>query len=328
MRTIAMLAAGCLCATAMGQAQPERVVIPSGPTWGVGAGRANINLLARRTPLIAPTPAAVLPPSSGPTHPTFPCRPAPRPCTVGWERPTTGVITEGSGLTVGGNYRGEKWDIDFHLGSGQTTSIGSRHCDDGGLPGGYSYPYPIGYTRGAWYATPLQQAQPQVIVLPAPMVSSPATPEPPPPPPTDFERGLGFLRDGDASRAIAAFTVHLGTEPKDARVMRLLAGALLLDKRTDDGVAMMRSAYRAEPALSREPLRADDLGLRESAMRDLVIRAVIHANRLGSASSWWTVTVLMQAQGKAEQARAMLGKAKAQGIDAELDAAMTAALAP
>lgn len=328
MRTIAVLAAAALSATAMGQAQPERVVIPSGPSWGVGAGRANINLLERRTPLIAPTPSAVLPPSSGPSRPIFPCRPAPRPCTTGWERPTTGVITEGSGLTVDGTYRGEKWGIDFHLGTGQSTHTGAGRCDDDRMPGGYSYPYPVGYTRGAWYSTPPQQAQPQVIVLPAPMTSTPATPEPAPAPPTDLERAHIFLQDGDAPRAIAAFTLHLGSQPEDARAMRLLAAALLLDKRTDDGVAMMRSAYRAEPALARAPLRAEELGLREAGLRDLVIRAVMHANRLGSGSSWWTVTVLMQAQGKAEQARAMLDRAKTQGIDADLDAAMTAALAP
>lgn len=328
MRTIAVLAAAALSATAMGQAQPERVVIPSGPSWGVGAGRANINLLERRTPLIAPTPSAVLPPSSGPSRPIFPCRPAPRPCTTGWERPTTGVITEGSGLTVDGTYRGEKWGIDFHLGTGQSTHTGAGRCDDDRMPGGYSYPYPVGYTRGAWYSTPPQQAQPQVIVLPAPMTSTPATPEPAPAPPTDLERAHIFLQDGDAPSAIAAFTLHLGSQPEDARAMRLLAAALLLDKRTDDGVAMMRSAYRAEPALARAPLRAEELGLREAGLRDLVIRAVMHANRLGSGSSWWTVTVLMQAQGKAEQARAMLDRAKTQGIDADLDAAMTAALAP
>ncbi|MCE7973665.1 MAG: hypothetical protein DYG92_04960 [Leptolyngbya sp. PLA1] len=328
MRTIAMVAAVGLCSSAMGQAQPERVVIPSGPSWGVGAGRANINLLERRTPLIAPTPAAVLPPSSGPSRPVFPCRPVPRPCPVGWERPSTGVVTDGSGLTVDGTYRGEKWGIDFHLGTGQTTRGVSGHCDTGWLPGGYSYPYPIGYTRGAWYATPMQQEQPQVIVLPVPSVGSPTIPETPPPPPTDLERGVGFLREGEVPKAIAALTLHLGAEPEDARAMRLLAAALLLDKRSDDGVAMMRSAYRAEPSLAREPLRAEELGLRDAGLRDLVIRAVMHANRLGSASSWWTVAVLMQAQGKAEQARAMLGKAKAQGIDPELDAAMTSALAP
>lgn len=328
MRTIAILAAAGLSATAMGQAQPERVVIPSGPSWGVGAGRANINLLERRTPLIAPTPSAVLPPSSGPSRPGFPCRPASRPYTTRWERPTTGVITQGSGLTVDGTYRGEKWGIDFHLGTGQSTHTSSGHCDDDRMPSGYSYPYPVGYTRGAWYSMPLQQAQPQVIVLPAPMTGTPAAAEPAPAPPTDLERAHGFLQDGDAPRAIAAFTLHLGSQPQDARAMRLLAAALLLDKRADDGVAMMRSAYRAEPALAREPLRAEEVGLREAGLRDLVIRAVMHANRLGSGSSWWTVTVLMQAQGKAEQARAMLEKAKTQGLDAELEAAMTAALAP
>jgi hypothetical protein len=289
MRTIAMLAAVGLCATALGQVQPERVVIPSGPSWGVGAGRANINLLERRTPLIAPTPAAVLPPIGRPTRPVFPCRPTPRPCTIGWERRSIGILTEGSGLTVDGTYRGEKWGIDFHLGTGQTTRPACGQCDDGGLQSGYYDPYPIGYSSGAWYETPPQQAQPQVIVLPASVVSNPATPEPPssPPPPTDLERGLGFLRDGDAAKAIAALTLHLGAEPKDARAMRLLASALLLDRRTDDGVAMMRSAYRAEPALSREPLRAEDLGLREAGLRDLVIRAVMHANRLGGRWKRW-----------------------------------------
>jgi hypothetical protein len=90
---------------------------------------------------------------------------------------------------------------------------------------------------------------------------------------------------------------------------------------------MMRQAYRADPTLASRELDADLLNLTSSRRAALVNRAVEYANRVGSASGWLSVTVLMQADGRYELARKQLKKAADEGLEPDVRSALDAALA-
>ena len=107
--------------------------------------------------------------------------------------------------------------------------------------------------------------------------------------------------------------------------MRLLALALLAGGKADEGVALMALAYEGDTSLA---LRSMDDGVLGTprALRDRLNRTVTYAGKVGSASAWLTVAVLMQAEGREETAQKMIDRAQAAGLNAQVAADMELAL--
>lgn len=304
----------------------QRIEMTPRPTWGVGAGRMNINLLdTRRFERFDPSPpVVVIPPRPCPTP--IPCPPKPCP-----PRTCTTVATSGSGLTIDGQYTGEKWNVGFHLGGPTFTTT---TCNDPCAPVTTCPPvvYPYAYPATYWprYGSYLnsgvesvmlyrdqgpldpQLFQQQPMTQPAPQAAQPQ-----PASPSSFEIGIAALQSRQFDESVSALRRHLRENPDDARAMRALAVALIESKDLDDAAGVMRQAYRTDPKLSDEPIVPASLAYTDRRFRDLVNRSVTHAHKVNSASSWLLVCVLMHAEGRKDVALAQLEKAKKVGLEAE-----------
>ncbi|MBY0111228.1 MAG: tetratricopeptide repeat protein [Phycisphaerales bacterium] len=150
---------------------------------------------------------------------------------------------------------------------------------------------------------------------------------PPAPEPTAFEKGLLAFRAGRSADAAKIWKDVVQKDHEDVTTMRLLALALFENREVDNAAAMMRQAYRADPTLAGRELDSDLLNLTSSRRSVLVNRASEYANRIGSASGWLSVTVLMQADGRYELARKMLKRSADEGLEPDVRAALDAALA-
>lgn len=151
--------------------------------------------------------------------------------------------------------------------------------------------------------------------------------QPPAPEPTPFEKGLLAFRGGRSADAAKIWKDVVQKDHEDVTTMRLLAIALFEAREIDNAAAMMRQAYRADPTLASRELDNDLLNLTSSRRSVLVNRASEYANRIGSASGWLSVTVLMQADGRYELARKMLKRAADEGLEPDIRSALDAALA-
>lgn len=82
-----------------------------------------------------------------------------------------------------------------------------------------------------------------------------------------------------------------------AELQRLMAVALIGQKRGPESVRAMVDAYSSDPSLVKRPLDAELLSSKAELSR-LVVRAVGFAQKTGKADAWFTAGVLMQAQGR------------------------------
>jgi hypothetical protein len=270
-----------------------------------------------------------------PTPPV--CTPVPPPCGP--------VITPvvGSGLTIGGSYAGDRLNIDFRLGAptGLGTPVGAPCAAHPGVtcvtpcvplvgvP--FRYSNSVYYSAGrVWGASPAVLPRTDGPIDPRLFREQPApAPQPPQaePPRSLAEVGVHALREKRAADAVVALRRHLDTAPDDARAMRVLAIALLEDRRAADAAAVMRLAYRTDPLLARERLSPEALGFTTREFRNLVTRAVGHANSVRSSSAWLSVSVLMQGEIRDDLALAMLTRAADAGLDPAVADALRAELA-
>mgnify|MGYP001447755973 FL=1 len=147
------------------------------------------------------------------------------------------------------------------------------------------------------------------------------------PAPTQYDYGVEAFRMRQSDAAVKYLTAAIAKDKEDTGAMRLLALALLDTRQADDAVAMLRQAYRLDPTLASRTIDVDSLGLNAARRSDLINRAVEYANRVGSASSWLMVSVLMQADGRFDLARRMLKRGADIGLEPAVYAAMDAALA-
>ena len=138
------------------------------------------------------------------------------------------------------------------------------------------------------------------------------------PPRATVELAREAARDGRLDDAITHYQAQLGESPEDAGAMRELALVLLMDKRDDDGVAMMLMAYRTMPEMGAYPAWLDEIGLDASRARAIVQRQVGRAHRIGSAADFLAATVVMQGQRRAAPAQRMLKEAEDAGLDAAI----------
>ncbi len=179
-----------------------------------------------------------------------------------------------------------------------------------------------GYSGSQWYWGPID-GQPSAAYQ-APATDSSAG-EPAPVQLSGVELGMALLRAGDLARAIAELRDHLDADPEDYHAMRVLGAALIENRETGDGFAMIRLAYGSDPALGGERL---DGRLFASAkrLRDAVRIAVKAAHREPSSSAWLAVVVLMQAEGRDDVALKMLERAKDNYLSEEIARALEAGL--
>jgi hypothetical protein len=249
----------------------------------------------------------------------------------------TGVIIGGSGLFVQGTYTSDNFNLGVNLGAhpiapsdnvppgtpGNCWWWGNKYC---GYPTLY-YPwnYPWGYYGYDYYDGYYDNSNQRYNVIDGALmvpisVQAPAQAAPvqPSPPPTDAEVAAALLRDGNPGAAADKFQAYLRDNPGDADAMRSLAVALLLKKEPDQGVAMMSLAYRTDPALAGQALPAADLFASKGDLRETLQKAVAFANKAKSASSWLTVAVIMQAQGRDDHAMRMINRAGDLGLDPAL----------
>jgi len=246
----------------------------------------------------------------------------------------------GAGLTVNGRYRGDKWNIGFHLGTGSPVDIVRRSCQPCAPVCNYplfGWTYPSGSywgdnisyrSSGYAYGASTYGRDPQLYnySLPAP-TSAPVVPAQataPLTPPTPLELGKIALAYQQPKVAIEAFKREIKEKGNTPSTLRLLAVALMEDKRFDDAASVMWSAYRIDPKLGGDPIDVSELGYYSAEWRSLVTKAVITANRLNKASSWLLVAALMQAEGRTDLAKKMAEKAKKVGLAPEIAGAFPA----
>ena len=148
----------------------------------------------------------------------------------------------------------------------------------------------------------------------------------PGPAPTAYDYGVAEFRNRQSDLAVKYLAEAVRKDKEDTGAMRALALALLDTRQPDDAAAMLRRAYSLDPLLADHALDIDVLGLDAARRSSLINRSVDYANRVGSASSWLMVTVLMQADGRYELARRMLKRAADAGLEPEIVQSMDAAL--
>jgi hypothetical protein len=244
------------------------------------------------------------------------------------------VATTGSGFVgdsaflVSGDWQSRHWGVNFNLGQPlifQRLAAPAVSWDPyyGGYVYGYGNPYfpppTWGYPFGPYYSG-TQAIGPEEAM---PQAQQPAAQ---PQPLTDVDIAKHELRNNQTETAVKNLRNYLKTHIDDAQAMRLLAMALLKGKHFDDAAAMFRQVYRTDPGLANEPIDALDLGIDESDLRRMVNSSVLYAHRANSASSWLTVAVLMQAEGRKAQAKDMLARAEKLGLEATITVPMKSAL--
>lgn len=201
----------------------------------------------------------------------------------------------------------------------------------------YHNPYARRYTRyyDPWWDMPYPYGVDGRVVYgvqPGSQMGWPTTPPPPPQPPqpepeplTQIEQARFDFESGRLDRAIDGYRAHLAEFPEEFGVAAELAVALIADGRDDDGTALLRLAYEKDPNLAFDPV-SQRVSLSSKVWRDTVVRAVRHANRRDSGSSWLAVAVLMQAEGRAPVALRMLERAEHRGLDRMVVTPLAAAM--
>lgn len=107
---------------------------------------------------------------------------------------------------------------------------------------------------------------------------------------------------------------------------RLLAVAQAGAEQFDRAGATMREAYGVDPDLSLLPLAPQTLAPNVRDLRRLVLEAIEHADRAGTAESWLLAGVLTQAEGRDRVAARFIGRAEAAGLEADIAEAFYEAL--
>jgi len=239
-----------------------------------------------------------------------------------------GTVVDSSALYVNGSYTNNNLSVDFHLGA----NPGLENCRVLWPNNGCNY-YPYyGYYGGwGWYNNYYDGyydnsdqhysvidgalVQPIFVQLPA---AAAQAPQEPPPPPTDDQIAASLLMSGDAQGAVEKYRVYLRDNAGDAAAMRALAIALVVSGEPEQGVAMMSMAYRTDPTLADKSIPDHQLFRSDADLRLALQKSVTFANKMKSASSWLTVAVLMQAEGRKDHALRMIDRAEGLGLDAAL----------
>lgn len=150
-------------------------------------------------------------------------------------------------------------------------------------------------------------------------------------PPTARELGERALRAGRYDIAITEFAAAADEEQRDEadseqpsrQAKRLLGIAHAADKQFELAGQHLTEAFETDPGLRTLPIRGEDLFPDGLELNSIVSRAVGHAHRSPSYNAWFTVAVLMQAQGKNDLANTMIERAEAARAAEQSDASDT-----
>ena len=276
-----------------------------------------------------PLPPRVIYPTPWPRPPII-CPPPVQPCPPVWgDVPIQPLpINVGSGISIGGSWRDDRWNVGFHVGSGGAFHTRWRRNTCVAVPvwnwcNFYGSPW-IGWGRqpAFGFAQGTGQYDPRLAMNGAPMLVNTqqdlAMPEQEL---TSFERAQVLMASDSpnaAANAVIQLRLHLRAEPEDTRAQRWLAVALLEDRRIDDAHAVMRLAYRTDPALGGEPMLPREMSIGRNRWRTLVMRASTGANANNTASGWLLLATLMQAEERQALARQMIGRARSAGLETEI----------
>jgi len=124
----------------------------------------------------------------------------------------------------------------------------------------------------------------------------------PPPEPTLEERLLSAMNSRDYDEAQT-----LARQQGDGR---LEAFALLGRGQADEAADLLARAYRRNPELYNEPLRAEAIFANRNETRRLLGLAVRNAHRENTAEAWFLVSTIMRAEGRDRLADDMMDRAR------------------
>jgi hypothetical protein len=192
------------------------------------------------------------------------------------------------------------------------------------------YGYGYGYYGPSYYYDPYSMVgtQQNFIVDPRLLAPQPVQPQAQVPthPPTPMEIAEYALRIGDTTEAAKQLKIHLKKNPDDAAAERMLAMALLDDRKVDKAVAVLLHAYTKQPTLARDPIDPHSLSGYELDHHQRFTRVMTYANRTKLGSAFLAASVLAQSEGRFDVSKKLLDRAIAEGIDKKVADEMTMAL--
>lgn len=231
-----------------------------------------------------------------------------------------GVRVGGGGVRVGGG--GSKVGVGgggVRVGGGGVRVTGSRPNQILTYPGShwvcppYGWGYPCfgfdgyGWGYGSYWGYRTYQGPPLLEIVRRVDPAAAGTEGMPLPPLPD--QGLVALVNRDYPRAVVIFAQRFADESK-ASDRRLQALSLIGARRFAEGAKLMREAYEAEASLAEVPLDGGTMVRGSMEWRRLVTAMVRFAHRENSADAWFTVGVLMQAEGRHDWARRMFERSE------------------
>ncbi len=144
---------------------------------------------------------------------------------------------------------------------------------------------------------------------------------------TPLEKAEVALKYGDAGDAVKQFKLHLKDSPDDAGVERLLAMALIDDRKVDQGVAVLIHAYTKQPHLAQDALDPRLLSGGDLDHRRRFTQVMEYSSRVKTGSAYFAAAVLAQSEGRFDTAKRMLDRAIATGLDKKVAEEMKVAIA-
>ena len=181
--------------------------------------------------------------------------------------------------------------------------------------GGYDNPYlMVGRDCGSYVVDPRLTAQADTGGTPIRELSP-------------LEKAEIAIKSGDASEASKQLKLHLRESPDDAGVERLLAIALIDDRKVDQGVAVLLHAYTKQPQLAVDALEPRTLSGGELELRHRFSVVMDYANRVKTGAAYFAASVLAQSEGRFDVAGKMLDKAIAMGLDKKVAEEMKVGIA-
>ncbi|MFG0292113.1 MAG: hypothetical protein ACF8MJ_03050 [Phycisphaerales bacterium JB050] len=138
-------------------------------------------------------------------------------------------------------------------------------------------------------------------------------------PPTSLELGEIAMKRAEYAEAITKFAeahdeqkrAEAGSDQPNRQAQRLLGIAYAADRQFEFAGKQLAEAFETDASLRNLPIRGEDLFKDGLELTSIVSRAVGYAHRKPSYESWFTVAVLMQAQGKNDLANDMIKRAEA-----------------
>jgi hypothetical protein len=143
---------------------------------------------------------------------------------------------------------------------------------------------------------------------------------------TPYQAALEAIKDKKPGEAVDQLTAHLAANSGDLRAARILAIMLTEQKNTSEAVRVVIDAYKREPALARQPIDAAELNIGSGRLRDITNEAERYAAKMRTGSAYLTVAMLMQAEGRHEDALDMVARAAQAGLDQGIASTLEAAL--